>query len=426
MIWGVSQSLLDAHHAWHRDGRSLTETGKDFLVFHRTFLAKLAREYRAAGGDPLQAQAWTVLPANFRKPQYGWTTLKTEMEQRIRTNVTPFVDENDLGMGIEDLHGNIHTAAAGETHEPFVDSLDSPRSTMFFQIHGLIEHWWSRYLGTAYRHTVSQTNVTENFTELDHPLLNGRPFARLLVTYERGTSGPNIGGHVGVWFNTATKRWAIYKENRQFMPPGGAFHVLVEGGLFTETGYGGNVVNNWMSLARPGANGVPGAIVSATHVWNPMSAPSLYSDHASGVWYADTKWAIFNQDSAPFTTTSWNVLVGAPAIASVDGTAFAHRVTSANAGPGFTRIDDPLLNGNPDARLIVTSNYNPDRVLGGYNTSAFGVYYDGSNWVIYNEDGNIPPGAAFNVVVPAGRRAPGPGLVNPALRSAGVAPLRRG
>ncbi len=83
---------------------------------------------------------------------------------------------------------------------------------------------------------------------------------------------------------------------------------------------------------------------------------------------------------------------------------FVHRATSQNTSANSTYLDHPLTNGNPDAVLSVTQNWNPGGGAGTYNAHPFGVWYDGSaeKWAIANEDrAAMPGGAAFNVVVSA-------------------------
>ncbi len=84
------------------------------------------------------------------------------------------------------------------------------------------------------------------------------------------------------------------------------------------------------------------------------------------------------------------------------GSVFVHRATSENVSANSSYIDDPSTNGNPDAVLTVTQNWNPGGDGGTYNAHPIGVWYDASaeKWAIANEDrAAMPEGAAFNVVV---------------------------
>lgn len=80
--------------------------------------------------------------------------------------------------------------------------------------------------------------------------------------------------------------------------------------------------------------------------------------------------------------------------------AFLHTATVANIAGHITGLDHPLLNDQPDVMLFVT------RVFGGPGggtvniTSPIGVFYDGTRWAIYREDGApMPINTRFNVLV---------------------------
>jgi hypothetical protein len=79
-----------------------------------------------------------------------------------------------------------------------------------------------------------------------------------------------------------------------------------------------------------------------------------------------------------------------------------------NTEKNRTYLDNPLTNGEPDALLRVTQNWNPGGGRGVYNNHPIGVLYDADTrkWAIYNRDGaSMPDGAAFNIAV---SRVPNP------------------
>jgi hypothetical protein len=82
--------------------------------------------------------------------------------------------------------------------------------------------------------------------------------------------------------------------------------------------------------------------------------------------------------------------------------AFIH-VSSANpAGASYTRIDNPLTNGDQNAMLLVTHVLNPTGVTTNVFSHTFGVYYILSDlkWAITTEDGTpFPANVTFNVMV---------------------------
>jgi hypothetical protein len=85
---------------------------------------------------------------------------------------------------------------------------------------------------------------------------------------------------------------------------------------------------------------------------------------------------------------------------------FIHQATTSNIGCTFfqcTIIDHPLTNGDPNAILFVTHNFNSTAITGSVNYPyPVGVMYIGatSRWVIYNvELIAMTDGAVFNVMV---------------------------
>ncbi len=96
-------------------------------------------------------------------------------------------------------------------------------------------------------------------------------------------------------------------------------------------------------------------------------------------------------------------------VSGLNPAAFVHTATVANtnvpscASAQCTLIDHPLLNGNPNAMIIVTQRYNEGESSSGvYNAHEIGVWYAPvpAKWTIFNEDlAAMPDGAKFNVLV---------------------------
>jgi hypothetical protein len=71
-----------------------------------------------------------------------------------------------------------------------------------------------------------------------------------------------------------------------------------------------------------------------------------------------------------------------------------------NINANNTKITNSLTDGDPNAILIVTPNFNPGGGSGVVDANSVGVFYDGTNWEIYNIDNvAMAPGRAFNVLV---------------------------
>ena len=107
--------------------------------------------------------------------------------------------------------------------------------------------------------------------------------------------------------------------------------------------------------------------------------------------------------------TALEIENGAIKVSGVTKPAFVHKATAANSATNYTVIDNPLTNGDPNAILIITRNYNPGGGAGVPHTAVVGVQYLGAlapaafqnKWAIFNEDGNTPivANTAFNVLV---------------------------
>jgi hypothetical protein len=83
-------------------------------------------------------------------------------------------------------------------------------------------------------------------------------------------------------------------------------------------------------------------------------------------------------------------------------TVFVHHSTPENISVNSTYLHGPPTEGNPNAVLVVTQNWNPGGGSGKYNNHPIGVWYDRdrSKWAIFNQDrAAMPVGADFNVAV---------------------------
>jgi hypothetical protein len=77
-------------------------------------------------------------------------------------------------------------------------------------------------------------------------------------------------------------------------------------------------------------------------------------------------------------------------------------ITPEDTSGHSTYLDDPPTEGNPNAVLVVTQNWNPGGSSGKYNDHPIGVWYNNnrSKWAIFNQDrAAMPVGADFNVAV---------------------------
>ncbi len=79
---------------------------------------------------------------------------------------------------------------------------------------------------------------------------------------------------------------------------------------------------------------------------------------------------------------------------------YVQTATVANTSGHITYIDHPDLNGNPDAPIVYVNNFNPNGGGGVFNNNVSGLWYNGSQWTIYNEDlSDMVVGASFNIYI---------------------------
>ncbi|WP_219835195.1 hypothetical protein [Paenibacillus sp. R14(2021)] len=157
LIPNFPSSLLQEHMRWHHanhvnDPSQLpTGYGQNFLQFHRQYITKALQWYVQQGYDPQLVAAWQGVPEVIRRS----SCYNQGAEARVLYNPRSFATLDQLGLFIEgsNLHGCIHQEAARAFGEEALNDFDiAPRSTMFYNIHGMIDQWyanWERAQGLA-------------------------------------------------------------------------------------------------------------------------------------------------------------------------------------------------------------------------------------------------------------------------------------
>jgi hypothetical protein len=163
-----------------------------------------------------------------------------------------------------------------------------------------------------------------------------------------------------------------------------------------------NSRGDYTYISDPSINGDPNAIVLVSPTPDQENLGTASYEHNIGVWFegGTRQWAIFNQDRAAVPAgAAFRVEVRQPS------KTFVHHAELLNTAGNYTYLDDRLTNGEPDAVLSVTQNWNPGGGRGVYNNHPVDTVYDAQvkRWAVYNRDGaSIPKGAAFNIAVSAG------------------------
>lgn len=140
------QRLLDEHFRWHSnmDMNVPPGVGIDFLRFHRNFLRKSLKWYKEQKLNPDSVAPWSSIPSEI-KMHPSWNGRLEAAEIRITRNLSSFPSSDELGRYLltSSLHDAVH-AFGGDVYNEmdFSEISLSPRSTLFYQWHRLIDRWW--------------------------------------------------------------------------------------------------------------------------------------------------------------------------------------------------------------------------------------------------------------------------------------------
>lgn len=140
-------------------------------------------------------------------------------------------------------------------------------------------------------------------------------------------------------------------------------------------------------------NGNPNDMLTIAQNWG-YNGHNVYDTHAVGVWYDNSvqKWAIYNQDQSTMpTNVAFNVMVAT----QQNSYYFTLTANASNSTGDYVRTNVQ----DASFQVFVTQNFDPNGSGGHLNNHNVGVWYDGSEWAIYNEDKTpMQAGASFNVV----------------------------
>lgn len=215
-------------------------------------------------------------------------------------------------------------------------------------------------------------------------------------------AGPGWYNHrVGVYYDGS--RWGIFNEDEIDVTLDSAFFVYVANPasdvVYKHITTSGNVTGaNYTVLDHPMLNENPDAVVNVQHVWN-----GYYLNENPGVWYdpARKRWTIYNNGYAEMKPgQAFNVLVVPNKSDAIVYKALPDRILP-DINDHVLRIDHHLLDGNPNAQVYVTHNWNPvydpNHII---DVHPLGVLYHSGRWHIYHTDFEaIPVGATYNVYI---------------------------
>ena len=164
----------------------------------------------------------------------------------------------------------------------------------------------------------------------------------------------------------------------------------------------GNTSGNQTTLNNSVTNDHINVVIEVTPNRSPDGGSAVVDAHPIGVRFEPAaKWHIFNEDGAAMPIgAAFNVY--AIPLGGFSGV-FIHKATAANISGYYTVMNAPSVNGQPNALMLVTSNYNPSGGTGVTDSHPLGVWYHSGSWTIFHTDhAPITKGAAYNVIVITG------------------------
>jgi serine/threonine protein kinase len=234
--------------------------------------------------------------------------------------------------------------------------------------------------------------INNNMTVLTNPTVNANTSALLFVTSNVSATGVINPAEVGV--GRTDQAFVILTEDQSPMRPNSAFNVDAQNPgqtMFVHQANQGNTAGHVTEISSPATDNQPNAILIVTQNFSAGNTPN---PHPIGVAYdaAKNKWTISNTDQAPMpanATFNIQVLGAGP-------NAFAVQANGPNIRGNEVVIDNPALDGHPEALILITQAGTVP------NPHVVGVRYDpGINkWVILNQDNApMPAGATFFVKI---------------------------
>lgn len=164
---------------------------------------------------------------------------------------------------------------------------------------------------------VSDATVTNrHVTYISHELTDHNPDALLLVNACLNPRGIDAGRQyhpIGVWYDPARSKWAIFNQDMHPMEDDLAFNVKAfsrtgpsfdDHAGFVHIAQPSNSWSNFSYLTHEACNGNPGCLVFATPVWESTDTPGptggVFFPSYYGVRYAPSlgRWVVFNQAGA--------------------------------------------------------------------------------------------------------------------------------
>ena len=140
-------------------------------------------------------------------------------------------------------------------------------------------------------HRTTSANTSLNQTTINHPLANGDPNAKIIVTQRISSSGVRNNHSIGVYY--AGGRWRIFNQDRANLGIGVEFNVLINHPRAFTHRHTSSASSHLSALNHTSTNDHPQAMLFQTQNWGTLGP---YNNHEVGTWYSGGKWYIYNED----------------------------------------------------------------------------------------------------------------------------------
>ncbi len=272
----------------------------------------------------------------------------------------------------------------------------------------------------SYVHAATSANITgpsDELTELDNPVNNDNPDARILVTQNWDPAGaggvynPHVVGLVYYADFSGGGSWYIRNQDGGTISEGAAFNVLILGPdtlSFVHLTSSANTSGRASTLDPfdPDCLLCPhGTRILYTPTQSAFGLEGGAFDHHSAVLYGSPSYALVTESRVAGTIEPmptgvlFNVLIAdSPGVASSPGTSFVHTASAGTITADWTTITNPALDGDWNAVFFVN-------LAGPVDTRVphpLGVYYTaGLKWsIFFEDDANMIPDTYYNVYIP--------------------------
>lgn len=186
-IQNIPENMIEKHVNWHtrpgdsdNGGRSIDPwlsgsidptpgSGEEFLVWHHGYIQRFYEWVETLPvterPDEAEIAAWKDIPVGLKMGMVGWNQQRARDVALLR-DMSNFATIDDLGRFLEwGLHGWLHGASASMWNEPVLRSYESPKSTYFWQLHGLIDYWRQQWVETHMCDSKIKLNASINQKE---------------------------------------------------------------------------------------------------------------------------------------------------------------------------------------------------------------------------------------------------------------------